>query len=829
MVFVFAMRTIGSEFTLQRRIDYAIVSKPRVQSVLGGQMKLEQVHVRFFRSFNYDYERKFRKGTPEAWEDQSEGWFPFVRVKIDPNITAVIGANEAGKTQLLHAVESAVTGRNIVPSDFCRYSVFYSVQANEVRSPEFGATFRPESPSEIQLIQNLDPAFEDGEVFTLFQPGGSSAFIISSKSDQRIPVQESQLTSIRQAFPAIFKLDTHLAMPDSLSISELAGTPPKPIHSRRKRSSLINSITSNAWSTAEQFGSSIFPFWQSVSAEASSAEELERQKQFELGRKLLVDIARIDPGSFARLQAAIDNEREGEIEGLIGAMNAAISENLNFHRWWTQDTNFDIQVKARERELALVIRDRTKASYSFDERSQGLRYFLSYFVQLVAHRAASTAGEIMLLDEPDAYLSSRGQQDFLRVLQDYAEPESGAPDNQVIYVTHSPFLIDRNAGHRLRVLDKGAEDEGTRVIRDATQNHYEPLRTSIGSTIAESAFIGGKNLFVEGLADQVLIAGMSNLLNRNQNVGGLNLNEITIVASGSASSLPYMVYLARGRGGTMPPCVALLDGDEAGKAAALELRNRLVYKRRLLNDKYIVEFASWVLEEEGVAVSDGISAQEIEDLVPVEITVRAARAYAQTIEGSKEAAQSKLTVDLVRAELEAVDGSLWEALSRAYKKAFKGAHIEKVGFAREVVEYMGKGEEVEAEAQLVLRKNFTLLLSHLGDLLDDAEQDEGASRNENRLARVVAGFERDHPSGIMKKRARSLLREIEQALDDSDRSDHVKIELLAIRRDFSLDDDLVGPVQAFDKLRDAIKRVEVVHRTYGQDDSHSTVRERTDS
>ena len=139
-------------------------------------------------------------------------------------------------------------------------------------------------------------------------------------------------------------------------------------------------------------------------------------------------------------------------------------------------------------------------------------------------------------------------------------------------------MINRNAAHRIRVLDKGSHNEGTRVVTDTSRNHYEPLRSSLGPFVAETAFIGGANLFVEGLADQVLLAGISSHLRSLGTAPSqtLNLNEVTIVPAGSASAIPYMVYLARGRDVVKPPCVVLLDGDKSGQDAAGQLRKNPV-------------------------------------------------------------------------------------------------------------------------------------------------------------------------------------------------------------------------------------------------------------
>jgi hypothetical protein len=41
-------------------------------------MRLTKVYVRFYRSFNYDHERKFgRTSEPDPWEFVGEAWYPF--------------------------------------------------------------------------------------------------------------------------------------------------------------------------------------------------------------------------------------------------------------------------------------------------------------------------------------------------------------------------------------------------------------------------------------------------------------------------------------------------------------------------------------------------------------------------------------------------------------------------------------------------------------------------------------------------------------------------------------------------------------------------------
>jgi hypothetical protein len=247
----------------------------------------------------------------------------------------------------------------------------------------------------------------------------------------------------------------------------------------------------------------------------SKEEQEKRNKEFHLAYKLICKIAEVDTKALLDLAEAIQNGMQGFANGIIEKINRQLAINLNFPNYWVQDRNFCLKVVARDYDLVFTITDRTGTEYSFDERSQGLRFFLSYYIEYRSHEPHHNKTEILLMDEPDAYLSSQAQQDLLKVFDLFANPEPGSHLThpiQVVYVTHSPFLIDKNHTDRIRVLQKGNEDEGTRVVKDFVKNRYEPLRSSIGTLIGESVFIGNCNLMVEGICEQIIIAGAARYL-----------------------------------------------------------------------------------------------------------------------------------------------------------------------------------------------------------------------------------------------------------------------------------------------------------------------------
>lgn len=778
-------------------------------------MKLTRVDVRFFRSFNHDYEARARGNRARPTWDTLEPWLPFVRVLIDEEITAVVGANESGKSQLLTAIKALLTGAPIERADFCRYSELYSVKSGELRLPEFGGEFTIEPGDDLALASV--PALSGAKSFELYRLGLEAPFIVVN--GERASLTVESLHALERALPSLYELETGLAIPDSVSIAELAGETRTPLHDRRKRANLLASVsTMVASADYTTLAPQLSVLLQSSVDPDAAAAEIRRQAEFGLARRLLVEAAGIDTAAFVGLRNAIGEGREGEVEAIIGAMNSAIKENLNIQRWWTQDRDFDLLVEAREHELAFTVQDRTGAKYSFAERSQGLRYFLSYFVQLTAHRIRQ-AGEpdLLLLDEPDAFLSSTGQQDLLRVLHDYAFPESGGPGSQVVYVTHSPFLIDKNAPHRIRVLDKGIEAEGTRVVHDAANNRYEPLRSSLGTYVAETAFIGGQNLFVEGQADQVLLAGLSNSMTTpaDQEAKGLDLNKVTIVACGGADSIPYMVYLARGRDTVKPPCVALLDGDPAGKQAETVLRRGEARKKRILADEYIVRLDLWA-SESGLDFGP-IKVVEIEDLLPVSIVHRAAINYLSRFSVLNTEAVAQFTVEAITAASTSRGGCLWDSLHETYKLAFEGEHLEKVGLAREVVALITGDPQVEGADELRVR--FGSLLRYLGEVLNMATAVEAQSRGNDRLERIVHAFEKDFPNGIKKHDARRILLEVRATLSGADFPDELHGRVERLQREFQLSDPAEPRVPRFGEFRQQLLELRLNDRLQYQDDA----------
>ena len=770
-------------------------------------VKLSRLYVRFFRSFNYDYVRRADpKADRPAWEFIDEAWFPFVRIDLDARVTAVVGANESGKSHMIDALDTAITGTEINRDDFCRFSRLYSAKRGASRNPEFGIEFTlDDSDGDLDELLGLS-----GRRATLLRLNERSPVLAQPNNDELIDLSDTQLTRLDDRLPTPIRIETELALPNSVTYEELREQAPGALSRRAIRTEFVSAVES-AVRAAEDQGSEIqMPSLPVAKLDQESVKK--RAEQVGLARKLLIDVAEIDATRLDELSKAVQHEDEGRVSGLQGKMNDLVRRKLNLARWWRQDPDFELRIGAHERDLSLKISDRTETEYSFAERSKGLRYFLSYFIQLLATEREPERSYVLLMDEPDAYLSSAGQQDLLRFLEHFATGRGESSNDQVVYVTHSPFLLDKNAADRIRVIEKGYGDEGTRVVQSAARNRYEPLRSSLGTYVAETAFIGGVNLFVEGISDQVLIAGMSALLDWKgvPKSSILDLNEVTIVAADGAQNLPYLTYLARARDETKPPCAALLDGDEEGKKARVELEGDPLKGRQLLRPEYILDLEEW-MRDARPNLSDGVRGVELEDLIPIEVAVEAGRNYAtQYLKFSDEDAR-RLTQEELGKRLTGSNDRLVKALEGVFQEIFDGAGFRKIAFAKAVVAFaQSRREQPQRRHGLkALEDNFEALLTELARILREADLEESRRRLATSLKRIVEGFldEFDDSTSVPRDRVELTLLEVDATLEADEIGDAIRAHLAQIRRTFEIEVDPAREVADFSSLREELRRL----------------------
>ncbi len=157
---------------------------------------------------------------------------------------------------------------------------------------------------------------------------------------------------------------------------------------------------------------------------------------------------------------------------------------------WTQEPSLEIKLRVNGQLMYIDFSDETTVYDTPKSRSPGFLWYLSFYINFIAKTQEAKANEyIFLLDEPGLHLHPSGQKDLTHLLEDLAEK------NQLIYSTHSPFMIDRNTPERVRLVTK--ELKGTQVDPEAYRENWRPLRQSIGLTVGDLFFFNTKGIVLE--------------------------------------------------------------------------------------------------------------------------------------------------------------------------------------------------------------------------------------------------------------------------------------------------------------------------------------------
>ncbi len=147
-------------------------------------------------------------------------------------------------------------------------------------------------------------------------------------------------------------------------------------------------------------------------------------------------------------------------------------------------------------------------------RSKGLVWFLSFWLILESMKDRK---RLILIDEPDNSLHVNAQGDLLTVLENIAQQYG----HQIVYATHSPFLIPIDKPHRIKLVYNDADngvaiDEITSAaMTKSKEEALLPIYYAIGCDVAKNnGIFTQQNVIVEGVSDMYAFRAMELLLTK---------------------------------------------------------------------------------------------------------------------------------------------------------------------------------------------------------------------------------------------------------------------------------------------------------------------------
>ncbi len=343
-----------------------------------------------------------------------------------------------------------------------------------------------------------------------------------------------------------------------------------------------------------------------------SAEEI-----YELGndRKIIVKTLDAYQKVISSVEVDLSSEEiadwaEKKKERGVLLRSAASELTKSFKKWWQQG-NYIFSFEADGAHFRINVSDELRPeSIELEGRSRGLQWFFSFFLVFLVETKQEHANAILLLDEPGLSLHPLAQYDLATFFRKLSE------ENQLIYTSHSPFLVDMDNLANVKAVYVDKSTGRTKVSSnlrydevDAEKSIY-PVHAALGLTVSDTLLLGCIPVLVEGPSDQIYLTMIKRYLNSKGKL--LNNRELVFIPTGGVRGMGPVTKLVMSRDNELP--FVLLDSDKTGKE----------YVKQLLNGTYndqkdkVLEVASFLDNKE----------YEIEDLMPVKTFVETiARTY----------------------------------------------------------------------------------------------------------------------------------------------------------------------------------------------------------
>jgi energy-coupling factor transporter ATP-binding protein EcfA2 len=171
----------------------------------------------------------------------------------------------------------------------------------------------------------------------------------------------------------------------------------------------------------------------------------------------LCKVAGLDP---RKLQELLDRNDQATRNQLANRAGSVVTAEIR--RLW-KDRPLKVRFNLDGQYLDTLVSDPNGAyevEVNLEERSRGFQWFFSFYIAFFADTQGGRAEDaILLLDEPGLHLHAHSQADLLA----HFEKDFG---NQIVYTTHSPFMVPVHRLDAVRTASLG-ETSGTTVSNAA--------------------------------------------------------------------------------------------------------------------------------------------------------------------------------------------------------------------------------------------------------------------------------------------------------------------------------------------------------------------------
>lgn len=312
---------------------------------------------------------------------------------------------------------------------------------------------------------------------------------------------------------------------------------------------------------------------------------------------IVLDLAKVVIDDFI----AKGNTPEGRTLRSFDKRQASAYLTAQFGMLWKQKkVRFDIDIDATT--LNIFVEDEgIGMPVRLSNRSTGFRWYVAFAWKFTHATKGEYKNTVLILEEPGIHLHYDGHKDLLRVLNDLSE------SNTIVYTTHIATMLDAEYPERVRIVE--IHNHHTRVVPGVVSSQRVPMmliEARLGLSASMQGLLGNRQtLIVEGGDEALILQKLSGLLSKAGS-SGLSDRIYLWPAAGASKTPMYAAFCV----GNKFDAAVLLDSDKEGNDAKKKI-SELYLKQLAAGQKFKVLMLK---EAAGIAKNE----PAIEDIFPDE-------------------------------------------------------------------------------------------------------------------------------------------------------------------------------------------------------------------
>lgn len=499
------------------------------------------------------------------------------KILLDEHVTALIGKNESGKSNILEAIGEQQIVNKLNPQIFNNKNRV----TNEEVSIEFILQFTEDEKKKLNVKKNNDTIIHmsrenlreiHGNLKEVIENdvnlNNEIQFIENVIKKNQLKLDNSNIATYKKIVEDLKKISSYLVIDYETHINNLLNIAKNKTFDEKDE--YMQKLTSIRKRISMYFEILPIIYWRKEDRFLKSTYSLTEIKEIIKNKnELFCNLMKAAKIGTEEIIGAFENQSKPERKMIREKIENNIKEYIEkpFNRFYNQD-KINIIFEMDSNVVNIYIRSADKIM-SFSERSNGLRWYISLFIDILAQKNDRENPILFLLDEPGVYLHVNAQKKILELFQDLTKNE-----NQVIYTTHSPYMINDEEILNIRAIQKN-DKEITEIYNNVYDQNLSkiskmdtlsPIIQAIGADMKFS--IGNinnrKNIITEGITDYMYISAIMEYLKVE--------NKSYIIPSAGVGNINRIASILLGWGCEFK---IIIDYDNAGNKEFKQLNKKL--------------------------------------------------------------------------------------------------------------------------------------------------------------------------------------------------------------------------------------------------------------